>query len=411
MPPENSSPVSQEPTPVARGGMGVGSQFMLAGLVIAIVAGVGYYVAYYVVGIYGFGTAATKGVGGAVPMELVLSKRAGDYDKALEEYKGVVADPTKGANEKALAVFNAGKLRFKLSGDINELLVDIQNLKKIILNENLDQRIQIRALNTLASSYCSSGRDPLAFEEIYKDAPFNQYLAAGDPDRSALNLAKWSYETRPTAFAAVRIARWYGDQLVNDENLTTQEEEQYATIVREYVQNGESLVKQELIDNPDYKNSAEYAGYLFWRARAYGRLAIYGDEWYKERYQQTFKDVIEYVEQQGNVESLDDLYFAHQYLAQFSMKVEKDQETAKTSLDALSARLDSLKNPVVVTFVRFIRNEYKNRPDGGSWQGILKMTKVSPAYKASVERVLALSPSVLRPEGLDTVGGANSQTN
>gem|GEM_PF-1568391 len=405
MPPQNTQepqqPIAVESTaPVTHARKGFWVTMIL---VVAALLGAYAYVYYmYVV------PARTATLDQIMPTELIASKRSGDYQTALQIAEEIAADPLKSANEQALAVFNAGKLRFKLSGNINELLVDIQNLKDIILDETLSQQIRVRALNTLQSSYCSSGRDPLAFEEIYKDEPFRQYLAAGDPDLSALNLAKWSYETFPTAFAAVRIARWHGDQIVNDANLTAVQKEEYAETVRKYLKSGEALIGGELQRHPDYINSAEYAGYLFWRARGYGRLAIYGDQWYKDRYQQTFTDVIDFVEKQNNVESNDDQYFAYQYLAQFSMVVEKDKVTAKAALDALSAKLDALENPVVVTFVRFIRNEYKNRPEGGSWQGILKMTRISPAYKATVEKMLTLPPSVMRSEGLGTVINATN---
>src|SRR3989344_7227483 len=93
------------------------------------------------------------------------NRREGNFVNALAEYEAT-RPLLQTADEQALAVHAAHKLRFFLTGDINTMLEDIRSLKKIAIDPSVDLWVRVNVLNTLQAGYCASGRDPLVFEEL-----------------------------------------------------------------------------------------------------------------------------------------------------------------------------------------------------------------------------------------------------
>lgn len=323
-----------------------------------------------------------------VPIEMMLNRKSGNFSEAQQARQQIEAAPIKNADEQALAVLNSHKVEFFLTGDINAQLRDIQDLKDIAVDPSVNTWVRVRAINTLQVSYCSSGRDQKIFDELYKPGPLEQFGVPGDPDLSARKVAEWSYSIKPSSFAAIRIARWYGDELFNNKNLSAAQKKEYADIMHEYVEAAAALVPGEAKSDPNWYSTVEYSGYRFWRARVIAQLAYYGMEPYTDQYIEEFESMIQFADAQDN-KVTDDTFFARQILAQYAMRVDKNDVVAKKYLDQIAQKLDALENPLTNSYVRYLRNESR-RKNNWPWQGLEEIFPVSPAYKAAVDRAIAL---------------------
>ncbi len=331
------------------------------------------------------------GISDLAPLALYESQNKNDWQAAREQRDLILNDENAVPNEKALAIIGSTKVNFKLSGDVKDILVSIQELKKVFLDPNLDLTVRVLALNKLAFAYCSSGRDPLAFAELYKDAPFSSYLAPGDPDASARNLAEWSYSVKPTAFAAVRVARWYAQQYAIDNSLSAERREEYGATARKYVALGESLMEKEIQNAVgDYKKDPMYSEYHFWNAHAIAWLAARGDKEYLSRYKEAHEEAIRIALEANTESTMNNVFFDRLYYAHYLLKYDKDTVAAKKQADQLAKELGALKNPLTSSFIRVARNEEKNAPTKGTWKTFTKVMNVSPDFKAAIELALAI---------------------
>ncbi len=324
-----------------------------------------------------------------VPKELIQLRSEGKLAEAvteLERLQSTLAEP----NAQALATFNATMLRFQLTSDFSTYLEDIRNLKSVVLDPDVDQWVRIKALNSVSAAYCRSGRDPRAFEEIYKGEPFEKYLVPGDPDLSARKLAEWSYSIRPTSFAAARIARWYSETIMHDDSLDETTRNQYLEETTFWIREADRLVARELRD-PTFINTMQYATYDLWTTVATGRLAAVVGEPYRSEYRSRFENLFATLKNNPNYNTEEFVFLGLHFYAQLLESVDSDTAAAKARADELAGMIDSLENPEIMTYVRFLRNEYAHRSSGYIWQNTLALMNISPAYKASVERLLAVS--------------------
>lgn len=346
------------------------------------------------------GTRPKKNLGLVQPTTLAEYRRQGNFEAALQELEKIQSKPLKDADEQALAVLGSINVKFNLTADIQDMLADIENLKTVVRDPVVDLRVRVEALNALSASICRSGRDPVVFEEVYKDAPFNSYLAPGDPDLSARYMAEWSYSQLPTSFAAIRIARWYSDQIFQNVSLSTETKMQYTDETKKYLRNAEELTQSELSWAPDRAKSVPYMAYKMWHAVIIGRLAGAGGEPYKSQYKREFEELLSFLKAQKNVGAADYVYLSRGFYARFLLQVDGDPDAAKEQLDLLASELNSLKNPDVSAYVRFVRQAYKDRHvlagqldnlQGYIWPNLEKMMAVSPDYKNAVEKIIASS--------------------
>ncbi len=332
----------------------------------------------------------SKNLGLVQPTNLNQYRREGNFEAALQELERIQSKPLKDLDEQALAVLSSINLKFNVTADVNDMLADIQNLKKIFINPKVDLRVRVDALNAISASVCRSGRDPVIFNEVYKDAPFNAYLASNDPDLSARYMAEWSYSQLPTSFAAVRIVRWYSDQMLENKSISPETRVQYGEETKRYLNIAGQLVERELQRKAGYSKSTPYIAYKTWRAIAIGRLAAVEGEPYKSQYKKEFEDFFTYIYDLKDVGALEYVFLSRHFYAR--VLLDEDATAAKKQLDILARELNELENPDTSTYVRWLRNSSRYSETGHQWQTVKNMMKISPDFKATVEKFLATTP-------------------
>lgn len=322
--------------------------------------------------------------------ETLEAARAGDYEAAITNSNSIQSDPKNSAEAKALATFSTIGAQYRLTADTNARLIDIRNMKKIILDRELSLWTRVNTLNALGSQYSNSGRDPAVFAEIYKDAPFETYLVPGDPDLSARHLAEWSYEMMPTSFAAIGIARWYTEQYITNPNQAASVTASNAAIAEDYLKKADAAALEEAKQDSAYPNSTRYLVYRYWRAMIIARLAVQKGEPYVSQYKAVYNEFIKYGLTQRNVLAKDFVLYARLFFAQ-RLTQEDDQVAAKAQLDLLAQELRAVATSTTSVFVQFLKNESRNAPTGPNWTAAKNMSLISPNFKAEVEKVLASS--------------------
>ena len=334
-----------------------------------------------------------------VPAEFVEPRRTGDYELAVSTYESTINDPTKSSEEKAIATYGAAGAKFHVTGDINDRLADVQSLKKIVVDPTISLATRIASLNILAAAYADSGRDPVVFEEMYKDEPFRSYLAPGEPELSSRQLYEWSYSLKPTSLAAVRIAKWYSEQYVFNENQTEDTTKAYVALTEDYMNKATALIATEAEKDPTFYESSQYVNYLYWKAVITGRLSLQKGEPYTSQYHDTYDQYIKFAQESLNPLAKEYLFYARY---NFSLRLFRanDFEATKIQLDLLAKELDALPHPDVTGFVRFLRNIYTYQRKGLNWTITEKLFTVSPNFKTTVERIIATIP----PSAAGTAG-------
>jgi len=356
---------------------------VICAVIIAILA------AFYIyLRISSFGTAAD--LKPYEPTQLIDSKRMGDHSTAVKNFEAIQNDPLQKADAKALAVYNIYGSRFKLSANILDQIKDVQDMKKVILDPNVALWTRVNTLNILSASYCGSGRDPAVLGEIYKDAPFNTYFVEGEPDLSARHISEWSYSMMPTSFAAVRIARWYSEQKITYPNLAATTTAEYVAKAEQYLGYADTYAAVEAKNDPQYHDSSRYMLYRFWKAIIIGRLAREKGAPYTGTYRGEYDNFFKFAQAQQNAVAKEYIYYARFFFSG-QLMADKDATAAKAQLDQLAQELNSMSNPDVSTFVRFLRFE-STRPTGQNWRLAQYLFKTSPDFKAAVDHVIATAP-------------------
>ncbi len=334
----------------------------------------------------------SKNLGLIQPTNLNQYRREGNFEAALQELERIQSSPLKDVDEQALAIIGSANIKFSMTGDTKDILEKIDNLKKVVIDPAVDLRVRVDALNMLSASFCRSGRDPLVFAELFKDEPFRSYLAPGDPDLSARNMAEWSYGQRPTSFAAIRITRWYSEQMLENTDPSSKTRAQYVEETKKYLQSADKLAESELSRIPTLSQSTPYIAYKMWRTVAIGRLAAVDGEPYKSQYKDEFEGLFSFLDGLNNVETREYEYLGRHFYADLLLRIDSDTPAAKEQLSILARKLRALPNPDVVTYVRFLRNESRSNPNGYLWRSVKNMMSASSDYKVTVEKFLATTP-------------------
>ncbi len=321
----------------------------------------------------------------SVSSELVQDVRSGNFEEAFAQSLSIQSDVNKSADEKALALFATLGTQFRLTGDPETRLVDIRNMKKVILDTAVSGSVRINILNTLAMQYSISARDNAVFMEIYKDAPFDQYLAKGDPDLSARKLYEWSYSLFPTSNAAISIARWYTEQAIINSDQPLNVTQVYAATAEEWLKKADVATKEEAKRDPSYGDSTRYLVYRYWRTIVIGRLAVQKGEPYRSSYRTEFEDFFTFAEGQQNTLAADYILYGRLFYAQRFI-YDNDNAAAKVQADLLATALTAVSDPKTSAFIRFLKNE--SARNGVTWRGISSLFPVSPAFKEAVQKAL-----------------------
>ncbi len=326
------------------------------------------------------------------PMKLVDARKVGDFQTTVAELDSITGDTSKSEEEKAIATYVAAGARFHLSGDVDDRLTDIQEIKKVVLNENISLQSRVNALNVLAASYGDSGRDPVVFAELYKDEPFRQYFVEKDPELSARKLYEWSYSMKPTAVAAARISKWYAEQYVFNPKQTAQQTAEYAALAVDWLNKADAASLAETRYDPTYAGGSRYIEYRHWKAVNIGRISRQIPEPYGSMWRTAYNDYIDLLKSSDVALAKENIFYAR-FTYALRLMVDKDTAGAKVQFDELANMLNALSNPDTVAYVRFLRNTYENQPDGSNWVQIRQAYGISPAFKTAVEKIIATTPA------------------
>ncbi len=315
--------------------------------------------------------------------------RDGNFTGAIEEFEDLVAQPSVSSVERALAIWSVASARFEASGNMQTYVADVELMKQSIVDETVPRYVRASLINDIASSYCASGRTPEVFAAIYSGEPFSQYLVPGDPNLSSRKMHEWSWSVNPTAKAAVRIARWYAEELVYNDDLSEADRAAYTQKAKDFILDGEGLAQLESERYKDkYDSSKRNAGYQFWRAMSLGGLAASGDEDSKKQYRGEFEDFLEMLKIYDNADARGDYKpYAELFFAWFLLNVDKDEAAARTHLEAA---VSSVRSSDVATneFAIFLVNESPKPVWDFATMASDDMRKFSPAYDSLVKELL-----------------------
>lgn len=326
-----------------------------------------------------------------IPEELVEAKRAGDELAALEEFKAIASDPTKTAEEKAIATLNAANAPFRVSGRADSLIPMIQDLKKNAIDPSVSAGVRAYSIAVLATMYNTSGRDPIIFTEVFRDKPFSDYVVPNSPDASSIRLGEWSYGLRPTITAAAYTAQLYASLPILDPSMPKDAVDRHVKSAEMYLDLADGHAEREIAADAKFVESHRYLTYRNSRAIVVGLLAISKGAPYDERYRAEFEDALALVDTSAMTGPKDYKLFERWQYARALLSVDNDSETAKRQLDLLAQELNAFPNPDTSSFVAFLRNERGYRPQEVPWKTILAMFDVSPAFEAAVEKVTTRS--------------------
>ena len=309
---------------------------------------------------------------------MVGSIRSGDYQGALESYNRITGNPQTSADERALAILNTVSIRYQISGSIDDLLLDVRDMKREIQNSEVSPTIRANMLTELAMRYSASGKDPAVFSEIFEqNDSFSEYLVSGDPDASIFNIVEWSYNVIPTSYAAMYLATAYSWSAFIEPNQTDTAEQ--------YYKDAERLLEQELASGYNSTKSARYAIYLFWHAIVSDRLAQQkGEPYTTENARKEFSDLFTFIEEEDSVPLKEKLLtYARLY---YAIYIAADASEATVVLDKLAGDLVALRSPDTNSTILFMRNEYRNNSIW--WRDIERGMSVSPDFNSVVRQLV-----------------------
>jgi hypothetical protein len=322
--------------------------------------------------------------------QLVQLKQHGSDNSAFALYQQINADPTKAPGEKATAAIYAAGTPFILSGDVGSRIQEIQQMKSIVLNTALSADVRAAAMSVLGNEYSLSGRDPVVFTEIYKDAPFSSYLESGNPDLSAMNLEEASYEISPSSFAAIKVAVLALMQYLDNPKQATSTTAAYVKLAEEYLYKADAVATQEARRSPTtYMKSDRYMLYRFARVSAFGLLAIQKGEPYKSRYRTEFNMFITFAQSQNSTLARDEILSARFEHARI-LAAEGDFAGEKIQLDLLASALRELPNPKMNILALSFINAHMHESTGARWSAIQQMMSISPDFQAVVAAIVSL---------------------
>ena len=330
-----------------------------------------------------------------MPTKLIEAQRTGDVETVVTELEAIRNDPTRNEDEKAIATFAADGAEFQITGKLEDRIKSIRDIKAVVTNTEVTDRTRALALNVVAASFADTGRSPIVFDEIFKDAPFNQYKVEGDPEESIRKLYEWSYEIVPTYISAIRISRWYAEQFVFYPDLPANIANQNAARAIEFLNNADSLVVAQSRLDPSMLQSARYIENRHWRAINIGRLSRQVGQPYTNQYKKEYEDYLAFVSASPNAYAKGSLLYGR-YMYAARLFKDNDNVSVKKQLDILAADLNALENPDTVAFVQFLRNT-KSQPAGVNWTFIKDVSEISPTFRAAVDRLVLSAPTNSAP--------------
>lgn len=327
-----------------------------------------------------------------IPRPLLDQKKQGNYQAALDEYETIIADRQKNSDEVALARISHAGTEFKLTGDIKHMLADVRDIKKIVSDTKIDRKIRALGMNMLAQAYDASGRDPLVFQELFKnDAQLADYHVPNNPDLSARALSEASYGLSPNSAAAIRIARWYSEQPLFVTTLSKAESEEYIAKSIKYLALADKDSIEEASANPLFGESPLYISYMHWRTIMYGRLAVLGVAPYPQLYAAEYDKAIVFLQNHPDVVAQGWLQYTRLFYAYHASRVDPNSTAIpREQLKQLAAEVMVTSAPESSAFIRFLRNTRalgQTDPTWHQWVILKKMMALSPEFTAAMDAI------------------------
>lgn len=318
--------------------------------------------------------------------------RAGEYESALVAYENIIENAEADPEERGLAVWVGADIKYKITGNIEDLLQGIRELKKTALDHNVHFGLRAVSVNTLANIYYgSAGRHPLVFEEIFKGEKFSQYRAEGDAFLSTRNLYEWSYGMYPISNTALMIARWYAIESFENKALTGEEIEEYTEETERLLYEAKMLADQEQSVGASME-SRLYASYVYWTAFTRAALVKLSGELYTETYRDDYEQLILFLEASTNGEVAQYIPYAHWLYANMLVMIDNDIEEAKKHLNAVISAVELDPRYDANEFVVFVRNTPSKNTDlikenNFFSEMILEMTKIDESFGAFISSI------------------------
>ena len=317
--------------------------------------------------------------------------RDGNLQSALAASQSIQADPNVSADEKARAILLTLGAGSRLSGDASAILADVQNLKESIINDEVSVPVRARLVSALAAQYALSGNDAAVFAEMFKTEPFSTYLVPRDIDQSIHNLYEWSYTISPTALATINLARWYSEPVLpRTSQLTWTMTDESAKRAEGYLLEADALVAEEMAGDTEFINGSQYFWFRYWRANVVARLADKLGGSYREEYRAGFDELIAFMLAHPAVLAKENLPFARFQYAIWLLQIEDDKVAATQQLDMLAQELSKMPYLDSNPFVLSVRDAYANSQEGGLWNFIGVLAKLSPKFEAQIRSLFGI---------------------
>lgn len=290
----------------------------------------------------------------------------GEFDKAnasLEEVARTTDDPQIKAWAESIIASNSFR-QSELRG--GEKLEAVRKLKDIANNANLAPWVRAAALNGMLNAYYYD-RDPSVVKEIFNSEPYNSFLVNGDVELAIRKLAEYSDNISPTAFAKLRIAFWYADELIDNKKLSQQMKKEYGAKIISLIKEGDVLFGDEMRRNM-------HIGYvsraLFWHFRALALSALEVADLSSAdlgNFEESFNVALKFdIPERGesNNYMAEFSAYVHFYYAAFLYEIFGDTRLADIRMHAEKVLqvISSAKDPQVVPFYKFFMQIEKGKP-------------------------------------------------
>lgn len=318
--------------------------------------------------------------------------QSGDYEGASDIMWELVQDETADPEQRARAVWNGAGSNYKVTGEIEDALASIKELKKIAVDEQVSPRMRAQMISNMAGMYYgSTGRHPLVFEEMFAGEPFSQYRVPGEAYLSIQNLLKLAHQTYPTSNTAIKLAQWYVVEPFQDDTLSEADITSYIVEARRYLDEAATLAEEHMASGELSEDSRRYASNLYWSNFINTGIAYLEDAPNKLEYRQNHEEVIAFLKASPNNEVKQYLPYVHWHYANWLVKFENDTEAAHTQLRHVVEFMQSDPKPEVTEFAKFI----ENTPTGGEYAKdnnfftsmILDMMALDEAFRTYVATV------------------------
>ncbi len=282
------------------------------------------------------GTAEEERTGQHLGMWLDNAIHTDGLPEAVQTYNAILSSTTLARSEVAPSVLVGSGLQYRLTASTSDAIKGVQELKKVAADTTLRPFIRAFAVLELALAANNAGHNWYVFGEVFKDAPYRQYLVISGGTQntvaSARNVLLYSYQISPTYNAAVAISDYFVVELYRNEqhNVGASRKQQLLDGAEEYLARAEDLVKSTEYEQPKSQSAQE--SYLVNHAFAVGGLAYFKGGSYKSTYKTEYEALFKTLVAKGDAEAKGHLAISRFWYAAFLLQVDNDKKGAAAQL-------------------------------------------------------------------------------